>query len=74
MPLYLPAKTVGGTVAIAICARCSLKMYAGNRVKDPNNGLLVHKECCDVYDPWRLPARQSEDITVRDPRPDEDLV
>jgi hypothetical protein len=74
MPLYLPPKSVGGTMAIAICARCSMKMYAGDRVKDPNNGLWGHKECMDAYDPWKLPARQAEDITVENPRPDDTLV
>jgi len=70
---YLPVRSVGGTMALAVCERCNAKMYAGDRVKDPNNGLMVHKDCCDMYDPWRLPARIPEDITVVRPRPDEPL-
>jgi len=73
MSLFLPIKNVGGSMAVAVCQRCQAKMYAGERVKDPNNGLMVHKECCDIYDPWRLPARKPEDITVQRPLPDEPL-
>ena len=74
MGLYLPVRSVGGTMAIAICARCGKKMYAGERRKDPNNGLWVCDADLDDYDPWRLPARAAEDITVQNPRPDEDLI
>jgi hypothetical protein len=38
---------------------------------DPNfPGMRVCKEDLDVFDPWRLPARQTENIALRWPRPD----
>jgi hypothetical protein len=73
MGLYLPVKTKG-SAAIAVCGRCSMKVYNDDLVQDPNNKLWVCKDCCDVFDPWRLPARQPEDITIDHPRPDEDLI
>ncbi len=73
MSLYLPVRTQG-KVAIAICPRCNFKAQYDDLVQDPNNKLWVCKDCCDVYDPWRLPARQAEDIALAHPRPDEDLV
>ena len=42
---------------------------------DPNYpGLRVCKDDMDQYDPYRLPARQPEDITLRFPRPDTPLA
>lgn len=73
MSLYLPVKVVGGTVAIGICYRCSMKFYLGDLVKDPNTGQWVCKADQDLFDPWRLPARKTEDIRVQHPRPDEAL-
>ena len=38
---------------------------------DPNfPGMRVCKDDVDNFDPWRLPARQTENITLRFPRPD----
>jgi hypothetical protein len=38
---------------------------------DPNfPGMRVCKEDLDNFDPWRLPARQTENIALRFPRPD----
>jgi hypothetical protein len=38
---------------------------------DPNfPGMRVCKEDLDNFDPWRLPARQTENISLRFPRPD----
>lgn len=38
---------------------------------DPNfPGLFVCREDLDRFDPWRLPARQTENIALRHPRPD----
>ena len=38
---------------------------------DPNfPGMRVCKDDLDNYDPWRLPARQTENIALRFPRPD----
>jgi hypothetical protein len=73
MSRYLPVKAVGGTMAIAICYRCSMKMYQGDLQKDVNTGAWYCKDCCDLRDPWRLPARKTENITIQHPRPDTDL-
>ena len=60
---------------IAICDRCRLKfpkrLLSSDRDKP---GLLVCKDCNDVYDPWKLPPRQTEDISVPGARPDADLT
>jgi hypothetical protein len=38
---------------------------------DPNfPGMRVCKNDRDQFDPWRLPARQTENIALRHPRPD----
>lgn len=58
-------------IAIGICARCSVKMSYDDLIEDPNiPGLYVCKDDLDQFDPWRLPARQTEDITLDHPRPD----
>ena len=72
MSLYLPVRTKG-TAAIAVCGRCNLKMYYDDLQKDPNNGMMVCKDCRDIYDPWRLPARKTENISLQHPRPDVEL-
>lgn len=59
------------TLAIGICGRCSRKFPLDELMPDPNSpGLRVCREDLDEFDPYRLPARQTEDITVRFPRPD----
>lgn len=69
MSLYLPVRTKG-SAAIAICPRCSKKMYLSDMVLDPNNLNWYCKEDADTLDPWRLPARLAEDISLDHPRPD----
>jgi RNase P subunit RPR2 len=71
--LYLPVRTKG-SAAIAICTRCGFKMYYADLKKDPNSNNFYCKDCVDIYDPWRLPARRAEDISLPHPRPDEELV
>lgn len=63
------------TVAIAICDRCKRKYPLADALQDGNTpSLRVCSEGCrDSLDPWRLPARQTEDITLQYPRPDEPL-
>lgn len=70
MPLYLDTRG-RSTLAIGICGRCSRKFPMGELLPDPNYpGLL----CCavdrDEYDPYRLPARQPEKISLMFARPD----
>lgn len=69
MSLYLPVRTKG-TAAIAICPRCQTKVYYDDLQQDPNNNQFYCKGCVDIYDPWRLPARVAEDISLQHPRPD----
>lgn len=70
MPVFLDT-TGRSTLAIGICGRCSRKFPLDELMSDPNfPGLRVCREDMDEFDPYRLPARQTEDITVRFPRPD----
>lgn len=65
MPLWLPNNPVG------VCARCNRKMYLTELHPDPNiPGLMVCREDQDLYDPYRLAARVTENIALRTPRPD----
>jgi hypothetical protein len=42
---------------------------------DPNfPGMRVCKDDLDNFDPWRLPALQTENIALRFPRPDTDIA
>jgi len=69
MGLFLPVRN-SGTVAIAVCQRCNKKMPYSELYKDPNNGMMVCKDDLDIYDPWRLPARVPENISLEYPRTD----
>lgn len=69
--------TNGNSVlSIAICDRCKMKRAYSDIGQDRNlPGLRVCSEGCnDERDPWRLPARQPEKITIRFPRPDADVA
>jgi hypothetical protein len=74
MPIFLDTRG-RATLAIAICGRCSRKLPYDALRSDPNiPGLRVCGDgCADQYDPYRLPARQTENITLRFPRPDTPL-
>jgi len=74
MALYL--NTQGrSTLAIGICGRCSRKFPLDELMPDGNSpGLRVCKADRDNYDPYRLPARQPEKITLLHPRPDVSLA
>ena len=69
---YLPVSRAG-TVAIAVCPRCRLKIQYDDLIQDPNDKNWYCSECIDLYDPYRLPARQAEDISLRHPRTEDDL-
>ena len=69
--------TRGNSVlSIAICDRCKMKRAYSDIGQDRNlPGLRVCNEGCnDERDPWRLPARPTEKITIRFPRPDADIA
>jgi hypothetical protein len=71
MPRFL--NTEGNAViAIFICDRCKMKRAIVEEMPDPNfPGLRVCQQgCADEKDPYRLPARKTEKITLRFPRPD----
>jgi hypothetical protein len=60
---------------IGICARCSRKFFLDQLSPDVNApGLLVCKDDSDVLDPWRLPARAPDEVTLMYARPDEPLT
>jgi hypothetical protein len=62
------------TLGIALCARCSRKMSLDELFSDPNSpGLRVCREDLDELDPYRLPPRQPDQITLPFVRPDSPL-
>lgn len=73
MSLYLPVRTKG-SAAIAVCARCQTKVHYDSLKQDPNTLNWYCSDCVDIYDPWRLPARQPENISLQHPRPDTELI
>jgi len=73
MPIFLDPSG-RSTFGIGVCARCWQKFSLEDLYSDPNSpGLKVCKDDLDDYDPYRLPARRTEDVTLRFYRPDEDL-
>lgn len=74
MPIYIDP-TGEPTYGIAICARCSRKFKLADLSPDPNSpGLMVCEADRDQFDPWRLPAREVEDIVLPFTRPDVPLT
>ena len=70
MPRFLNTRG-NTTLAIGICGRCSIKMPLADLLPDPNYpGLRVCRVDVDELDPYRLPARQTERITLPFVRPD----
>jgi len=62
------------TFGIALCARCSRKMFLDQLYPDPNSpGLMVCEEDRDVLDPYRLAPRPDDQITLPFVRPDVSL-
>jgi hypothetical protein len=63
------------TLAIAVCDRCNRKFPWDVLQPDTNSpGLRVCPDDLDQLDPYRLPARQTETITLAWARPDVSLV
>ena len=71
MPVFLNTRGYSD-LSIAICDRCRMKRPHAEMSSDPNfPGLQVCAQGCkDQFDPYRLPARKTERITIRFPRPD----
>jgi hypothetical protein len=74
MPLFIDT-TGNPTLGLGICGRCSRKMPLHQLHDDPNMpGLKVCEADRDDYDPYRLPARPPEDITLPFVRPDVEIA
>lgn len=70
MSVYLDTRG-NSVLSVAICDRCNRKFAYVDLMPDPNfPGMRVCKDDLDQFDPWRLPAIQPENITLRHPRPD----
>jgi len=70
MSVYLDTRG-NSVLSVAICDRCNRKFPYVDLMPDPNfPGMRVCKEDKDNFDPWRLPAIQTENIALRFPRPD----
>ena len=70
MGLFLDTRGLAWA-GIGICDRCSRKFPIGELMSDPNSpGLRVCRVDVDELDPYRLPARQTERITLPFVRPD----
>jgi hypothetical protein len=70
MPKWLDT-TGNALIAIFICDRCKMKRPIIEAMPDPNfPGMRVCAADKDNFDPWRLPAIQTENIALRFPRPD----
>lgn len=70
MPRFLDTRS-NSVLAIGICDRCGFKFPIGELMPDTNfPGLRVDRRCLDSLDPYRLPARQSETISLQFVRPD----
>lgn len=74
MSIYLDTRGKT-TLAIGVCGRCSRKFSLDDLYSDPNYpGLRVCKVDMDQYDPYRLPARQPEKISLLFARPDTSIA
>lgn len=74
MPVYLDTRG-NSVLSVAVCDRCNRKFPYVDLMPDPNfPGMRVCKDDLDQFDPWRLPARQTENISLRFPRPDVNIA
>jgi hypothetical protein len=74
MPTFLDT-TGQPTLGIGICDRCKRKFPLAELGPDPNApGLKVCRDDRDQYDPWRLPPRTPETVTLPFYRPDESVA
>jgi len=73
MSIWLDTRGLS-TLGIGLCDRCSRKMSLTQLMSDPNSpGLRVCREDLDQLDPYRLPPRQPDTITLPFVRPDTPL-
>jgi hypothetical protein len=63
------------TLGIGICGRCFCKLPLAELMPDPNSpALMVCKDDLDELDPYRLPARQVENLVLPFTRPDQSVA
>ena len=63
------------TYGLALCGRCSRKMFLSALMSDPNSpGLRVCRDDLDQYDPYRLAPRAPDQIVLPFVRPDESVA
>jgi hypothetical protein len=73
MPLFLDTRGKS-IVSVALCDRCHRKFPYVDLVPDLYNpALRVCKDDRDNIDPNTLPPRQTETVTLRYPRPEEEI-
>ena len=75
MPRFL--NTLGNnSLSIFVCDRCHMKRAYSSMRADANIPAIkvCSESCSDEFDPYRLPARKTEKITLRFPRPDVDVA
>ena len=66
--------TGNSTLGIGICSRCQFKFPLGELMDDPNiPNFKVCRADRDDFDPYRMPARQSDVIAPPFVRPDTPL-
>lgn len=74
MPKYIDTRGES-KLAVAICPRCRMKRKYVDLVMDPNTKMMVCRfDCQDEFDPYRMPPRGPDDVTLQYPRPDEELI
>lgn len=74
MPIFLDTRG-RSNLGIAVCARCGIKHSRDELSPDPNYpGLMCCSSDLDLIDPYRLPARETEDITMEWCRPDANVA
>ncbi len=74
MPLFL-TRGKSQSPTVAICDRCRAKFFLTDLKRDRNSpGLRVCDSCNDEKDPYKLPQRTPENISVKDPRVEEQLI
>jgi len=64
------------SLSIFVCDRCHMKRAYDSMRSDANIPAIkvCSDSCSDQFDPYRLPARKTEKITLRFPRPDADIA
>lgn len=74
MSLYINTRGKS-SASVALCDRCQFKFALDDLSADRDSpGLRVCDKCNDLPDPYLLPARKSEKLTPKYPRPEQQLI